>query len=186
MKERNPLRDAVHVALSASLAATATAVPAVFAADDVAEQDTVTVTGSRIKRVDIETPLPVTTISRDDIDASGEISVAEVLRGSTFNSFGSFRQSSGSSAQSQSTVSLRGLGSQRTLVLLDGRRIAGSPTFGAGSAQNLNTIPLAAVERIEVLRDGASAVYGSDAIGGVVNVILRKDFEGVHLSAGVG
>ncbi len=187
MKERNPLRDAVQLALSASLAATVTAVPSAFAADDdVAEQDTVTVTGSRIKRVDIETPLPVTTINREDIDASGEISVAEVLRGSTFNSFGSFRQSSGSSAQSQATVSLRGLGSQRTLVLLDGRRIAGSPTFGAGSAQNLNTIPLAAVERIEVLRDGASAVYGSDAIGGVVNVILRKDFEGVHLSAGIG
>ncbi|NND59337.1 MAG: TonB-dependent receptor, partial [Gammaproteobacteria bacterium] len=186
MKERNPLRDAVQIALSASVAATVTAPVALAADDDVAEQDTVTVTGSRIKRVDIETPLPVTTISREDIDSSGEISVAEVLRGSTFNSFGSFRQSSGSSAQSQSTVSLRGLGATRTLVLLDGRRIAGSPTFGSGSAQNLNTIPLAAVERIEVLRDGASAVYGSDAIGGVVNVILRKDYEGVNLAAGIG
>ncbi len=187
MSKHNPLRDAVQLALTAGVATTVAAPVAVYAQDDdVAKQDKVTVTGSRIQRIDIEGPLPISTISRDDIDASGEISVAEVLRGSTFNSFGSFKPSSGSSAQSQATVSLRGLGAQRTLILLDGRRIAGSPTFGAGSAQNLNTIPLAAVERIEILRDGASAVYGSDAIGGVINVILRKDYEGVHLTAGIG
>ncbi|MFK7886063.1 MAG: TonB-dependent receptor plug domain-containing protein [Gammaproteobacteria bacterium] len=187
MKELNPIRDAVKLALSAGVAATVASAPMAFAqSDDVAEQDKVTVTGSRIQRVDLETAQPVTTINREDIDASGEISVAEVLRGSTFNSFGSFRQSSGSSAQSQSTVSLRGLGAARTLVLLNGRRMSGSPTFGAGSAANLNIIPIAAVERIEVLRDGASAVYGSDAIGGVVNVILRKDFEGMTLNASMG
>ena len=184
MKERNPIRDAVKLALSAGVAVTVAGAPVAFAqSDDVAEQDKVTVTGSRIQRVDLETAQPVTTINREDIDASGEISVAEVLRGSTFNSFGSFRQSSGSSAQSQSTVSLRGLGAARTLVLLNGRRMSGSPTFGAGSAANLNVIPIAAVERIEVLRDGASAVYGSDAIGGVVNIILRKDFEGLNMYA---
>ncbi|MEM6639009.1 MAG: TonB-dependent receptor [Pseudomonadota bacterium] len=187
MKELNPIRDAVKLALSAGVAATVASAPSAFAqSDDVAEQDKVTVTGSRIQRVDLETAQPVTTISREDIDASGEISVAEVLRGSSFNSFGSFRQSSGSSAQSQSTVSLRGLGAARTLVLLNGRRMSGSPTFGAGSAANLNVIPIAAVERIEVLRDGASAVYGSDAIGGVVNIILRKDFEGTSLYASMG
>ena len=187
MTERNPVRDAVRYALTAGVAASFVGAPAAsFAEDDVAVQEKVTVTGSRIKRVDIEGPSPVAVISRDDIDATGDISVAEVLRGSVWNSFGSFKQRSGSSAQSQSTVSLRGLGPTRTLVLIDGRRMAGAPTFGAGSAQNLNVIPLAAVERIEVLRDGASAVYGSDAIGGVVNIILRKDYEGMNLSWGIG
>ena len=187
MNHRDPVGDAVRYALTAGVAASFAGAPAaLFAEDDVAVQEKVTVTGSRIKRVDIEGPSPVAVISRDDIDATGDISVAEVLRGSVWNSFGSFRQSSGSSAQSQSAVSLRGLGSQRTLVLIDGRRMSGSPTNGAGSTQNLNVIPLAAVERIEVLRDGASAVYGSDAIGGVVNIILRRDYEGMNLAWGIG
>ena len=135
MTERNPVRDAVRYALTAGVAASFVGAPAAtLAQDDVAVQDKVTVTGSRIKRVDIEGPSPISVISREDIDASGEISVAEVLRGSSFNTFGSFRQRSGSSAQSQSVVSLRGLGGQRTLVLIDGRRITGSPTFGSGSA----------------------------------------------------
>jgi iron complex outermembrane receptor protein len=183
MRQQDPVREAVRYALTAGVAASFVGAPAAtLAQDDVAVQDKVTVTGSRIKRVDIEGikrvdiegPSPVSVISREDIDATGDISVAEVLRGSSFNTFGSFKQSSGSSAQSQSVVSLRGLGGQRTLVLLDGRRITGSPTFGSGSATNLNTIPLAAVERIEVLRDGASAIYGSDAVGGVINIILGR------------
>ena len=149
-----------------------------LAQDEVLVQQKVTVTGSRIKRVDIEGPSPITIIDRETIDASGEISVADLLRDQSFNSFGSQRQRSGSSSQSQATVNMRGLGAQRTLVLLDGRRLSGSPTFQSGAATNLNTIPLAAVERIEVLRDGASAIYGSDAIGGVVNIITRKDYEG--------
>ncbi|MGH8496184.1 MAG: TonB-dependent receptor plug domain-containing protein [Gammaproteobacteria bacterium] len=192
MTQQNPIRDAVRFALSSGVAASFVAGLGVAQTaqaqedEDVADQGLITVTGSRIQRVDIEGPSPVAVISRDDIEATGDISVSEILRNSTFNQFGSFKASSGSSAQSQGTVSLRGLGSTRTLVLLDGRRIAGSPTFGAGSAQNLNTIPLAAVERIEVLRDGASAIYGSDAIGGVINVILRKDYEGLQLNGHVG
>ncbi len=187
MPQSATLRQAVKLALATGLTATATApMGAVAQSDDIAAQDKVTVTGSRIKRVDIEGPQAVTVISRADIDSSGDISVAEVLRGTTFNTFGSFKQSSGSSAQSQAVVSLRGLGAQRTLVLIDGRRQSGSPTFAAGSSQNLNVIPIAAVERIEVLRDGASAVYGADAVGGVINIILRKDFEGLALSASVG
>ena len=157
-----------------------------LAQDELQVQQKVTVTGSRIKRVDVEGPSPITTIDRATIDASGEISVADLLRDQSFNSFGSQRQRSGSSSQSQATVNMRGLGAQRTLVLLDGRRLSGSPTFQSGAATNLNTIPLAAVERIEVLRDGASAIYGSDAIGGVVNIITRTDYEGVHLSYGIG
>jgi iron complex outermembrane receptor protein len=154
----------------------------VHAQDEATELDRIEVTGSRIKRVDIEGPSPVTVIERADLEVSGDISVADVLRAGTFNTFGSFRESSGNTAQSQATISLRGVGSQRTLLLLDGRRLASSPVLGA-AAQNLNAIPFAAVERIEILRDGASAIYGSDAIGGVINIILRKDYEGLQFAA---
>ncbi len=150
-----------------------------------AKLDAIEVTGSRLSRAAMEGALPVTVINRDDIVATGKISVADALRSSTFNSFGSYTSISGSSGQGQSVASLRGLGSNRTLVLVDGRRVATSPSL-QGSGVDLNTIPLAAVERIEVLSDGASAVYGSDAIGGVINVILRKDYSGVEISAGFG
>lgn len=150
-----------------------------------AKLDAIEVTGSRLSRAAMEGALPVTVISRDDIAASGKISVADALRSSTFNSFGSYTSISGSSGQGQSVASLRGLGSNRTLVLIDGRRVATSPSL-QGSGVDLNTIPLAAVERIEVLSDGASAVYGSDAIGGVINVLLRKDYSGVEISGGIG
>ncbi len=153
--------------------------------DDPTALDTSEVTGSRLSRADFEGALPVTVINRDNIAASGKISVADALRSSTFNSFGSYTSISGSTGQGQSVASLRGLGSFRTLVLVDGRRIATSPSL-QGSGVDLNTIPLAAVERIEVLSDGASAVYGSDAIGGVINVILHKDFNGVEITAGAG
>lgn len=144
--------------------------------------DRVEVTGSRIGRAQIEGALPVTVIDRQQLELSGDTSVADYLRGTTFNSFGSFRPQSGSSAQSVAQLSLRGLGGERTLILIDGRRAPVSPTFGSG--QDLNSIPLAAVERIEILTDGASAVYGSDAIGGVVNIITRRDFSGAELRFG--
>ncbi|GAB4039525.1 MAG: TonB-dependent receptor [Rubrivivax sp.] len=134
------------------------------------------VTGSRIKRAEAEGALPVTVISREQLEASGVVTVAEFARNLTFASFGNFRPQSGSSAQSFSEVDLRGLGSRRTLVLVDGKRVAKAPNVG--DAADLNAIPLAAVERVEVLTDGASATYGSDAIGGVINFILRKDFDG--------
>jgi len=143
---------------------------------------TIEVTGSRIKRADSEGSLPVTVIKREDLEASGATTVAEFVRSLSFSTTGNFRPQSGSSAQSFAEVSLRGLGSARTLVLVDGRRVAKAPNVG--DAADMNAIPMAAVERIEILTDGASAIYGSDAIGGVVNVILRKDFEGAHLSVG--
>ena len=152
--------------------------------NDATTLDRIEVTGSRIKRADIEGALPVTVITREDIDLSGRTTVADVLQSSTFNSFGSFTPSSGSSAQSYSGLSLRGLGDGRTLILIDGRRAPVSPLTGEG--QDLNSLPLAAVERIEILSDGASAIYGADAIGGVVNIITRKDFEGVQVSVGMG
>ncbi len=142
------------------------------------------VTGSRLRRAETEGALPVTVIDRRAIEASGANSVSELMRSITFSSFGNTRPQSGSSAQALSDVDLRGLGSSRTLVLIDGRRISKAPY--TGQAQDLNSIPLDLIERIEILSDGASAIYGSDAIGGVVNYITRKNFNGMVLNYGKG
>lgn len=179
------LNRAIYAALAFGSVA-ALAVAPVYAQDDedgdTAQMETVEVTGSRIKRTDAEGSVPVTVIDRQQLELSGDVSVADYLRNTTFNSFGSFRPQSGSSAQSFAELSLRGLGGARTLILIDGRRAPTAPQVG--QAQDLNTIPLAAVERIEILSDGASAVYGSDAIGGVVNIITRSDFQGVEMTWG--
>ncbi|AVP95987.1 TonB-dependent receptor [Ahniella affigens] len=178
----NRLSHSIRLALFATFASlSATA----LAQDDNPESgeqtlETIVVTGSRIKRADIEGALPIQVIDRAQIDASGDVSVAELMRDSTFASFGNFRPQSGSTGQSTSDIDLRGLGSQRTLVLIDGRRVAKTPFTGANA--NLNLIPVSAIERIEILSDGASAIYGSDAIGGVVNLITRKDFQGAEVS----
>jgi len=176
------IAKAVKYALYSGFAASmAVAAPATFAAEEEAEEaETVVVTGSRLKRTDVEGANPVTVITREQIELSGEISAAELLRNTTFNTTGSFRPQSGSSAQGVSQIDLRGIGASRSLVLVDGRRLTMSPS--TGSSQDLNSIPLGAIERIEILTDGASAIYGSDAIGGVVNVITRKDYNGAEIS----
>tara|TARA_X000000368_G_scaffold341790_1_gene280239 strand:- start:1730 stop:4414 length:2685 start_codon:yes stop_codon:yes gene_type:complete len=155
--------------------------------EDAAELGKIEVTGSRLNQTDVETAQPVTVITREDIELSGFATVAEVLQNTPYNSFGSFRETSGyaNGQASVNEISLRGLGSQRTLVLLDGRRVASTGGSG-GAAQNLNQIPSAIIDRIEILRDGASAVYGSDAIAGVVNIITRKDFDGMDFSVTSG
>ncbi|MDE0679497.1 MAG: TonB-dependent receptor [Gammaproteobacteria bacterium] len=142
------------------------------------------VTGSRIKRIDLEEARPVVVITREDIELSGQESVADVLRNSPINTFGSSREVSGNAWTGQATISLHGIGSTRSLVLLDGRRSPRSPVTG-NQANDLNWIPLAAVDRIEILTDSASAIYGSDAIGGVINVILRKDYDGLEAGGSV-
>lgn len=182
---KGKLRHAVHAAFAVGMAS-AIAVPGVVQAqeEEATELGKISITGSRLKRADVEGAAPITIIDREQIELSGEISVSDLLRNMSFNSFGSFRQQSGSSAQGLAALDLRGLGSERTLILIDGKRAPKSPY--AASAQDLNSIPLAAVERIEVLKDGASAIYGSDAIGGVVNIIFRKDFEGVQVMYGEG
>ena len=139
------------------------------------------VTGSHIRGLDLEGATPVAVIDRQQIERSALSTVADVLRQSPWNTFGSFRELSGNTGQSQAQVSLRGLGAERTLVLLDGRRLPASPVVD-GEAVDLNIVPLAAVERIEILKDGASAIYGSEAIGGVVNIILRKTYQGTELA----
>ena len=146
------------------------------------EIEEVTVTGSRIKRESINSASVITTITSEEIEASQALILADALRMSTYNTFGSFGPTAGSSAMSNATVSVRGLGSSRTLVLLDGRRMPGSPHLGGAGAVNINMIPTVAVDRIEILADGASSVYGSDAIAGVVNVITKKNFDGLQIN----
>ncbi|MGX5913573.1 TonB-dependent receptor plug domain-containing protein [Aliidiomarina sp. Khilg15.8] len=186
MYTNSKLAKSIRLVLMYGATATAFGGASAAVAQDSSESaertERIQVTGSRIQRTDMEGAMPVTVIDREDIDMSGETSVADLLRGTTFNSAGSFRPRSGSSAQGVSSVDMRGLGSSRTLVLVDGRRLTMSPS--TGSSQDLNSIPMAAVERIEILSDGASAVYGSDAIGGVINVITRRDFNGAELTVG--
>ena len=149
----------------------------------------VEVTGSSLKRVDAETALPVQLISKAEIARSGATSTEDLLTmisslsssGATSNATGA-----GSSTGGLSSVSLRGLGSARTLVLVNGRRLAAFAGSSDGASVNVNAIPLAAIERVEILKDGASGVYGSDAVAGVVNFILSKRIEGVEVSGSLG
>ena len=149
----------------------------------------VEVTGSNIKRTDVEGVNPVQVITRKDIERTGQATVAELLRSISANAGQSYNETfTNSFSPGASGIALRGLSQKNTLVLLNGRRVA-----NYGFAQNLadtyvdlNAIPLAAVERIEVLKDGASAIYGSDAIAGVVNVILRRDYQGGEVGLSYG
>jgi iron complex outermembrane receptor protein len=150
---------------------------------------TITVTGSALPRVDTETPSPVTVITAQDIARSGFTTVADVVRSVSADNSGTIPNSfyAGFAAGS-SGVALRGLTVNSTLVLIDGKRSASYPLVDDGirSFVDLNTIPLNAVERIEVLKDGASSIYGSDAIAGVVNIILKSSYQGVEASADIG
>ena len=159
---------------------------ALVAAGSVFAQDIkVNVTGSNIKRVEAETAAPIQTITREDIQASGLQTISDVVRQLTANNNGQIGAAftNGFSA-SGSGVSLRGLGPNNTLVLLNGRRLAnfGLADDGHASYVDIQQIPFDAVERIEVLKDGASAIYGSDAVAGVVNIILRQQFTGVTIT----
>lgn len=147
------------------------------------------VTGSRIKGVDLEGTQPVTIISSEDISRSGATSVIELLQDlpQLKGGAGTFTTSeSGSTSTStpagQAAASLRGMGPSATLTLINGRRIAPS-SFAAGTQNfvDVNAIPLAAIERVEILATGASAIYGADAVAGVINYILKKDFTGAEL-----
>jgi iron complex outermembrane receptor protein len=149
----------------------------------------VEITGTNIRRAQAETSNPVQTVSRADIEKSGKTTVAELLQTLAVDNQGSVPTTFGSGfAAGASGISLRGLGAASTLVLLNGRRIApyGLADDGQKVFADLNIIPTEAVERVEVLKGGASAIYGSDAIAGVVNVILRKDYKGTTIRASSG
>ena len=149
----------------------------------------VNVTGSNIKRVDSETAAPIETITRQEIQQSGLQTISEVVRSITANNNGTLANEwSFGFPAGGAGVSLRGLGSNNTLVLLNGRRLAnyGLGDDGHYSFVDLNQIPFEAVDRIEILKDGASAIYGSDAVAGVVNIILRQQFTGVTATGTIG
>ena len=151
----------------------------------------VEVTGTAIKRIEGETALPVQVVTRAEIDKAGVTTAAEIvarISASANNltdggsvAYGGFRDQMGFNA-----ANLRGLGVSSTLVLLNGRRVANFASPGDAAGVDLNSIPAAAIQRVEILLDGASSLYGSDAIGGVINFITRKDFSGVDVSALAG
>lgn len=151
---------------------------------------TVSVTGSNIKRTDSEGPNPVQVIDRQQLEQSGKVTVADALRAISANTGNATNETTNNGwASGSAGIGLRGLSQKNTLVLLNGRRLAnyGFPANGLGDTfVNLNALPLVAVERIEVLKDGASAVYGSDAVAGVVNIITRQDFRGAELGLSGG
>ena len=160
--------------------------PAV-AQDDEGELTPVVITGSNIPTVELEGPSPIVRIDREEINRSGAETVGELLRRLPQNNSGSYDEKfQNSFAPGTSGVSLRGLGMGYTLVLVDGRRLGNH-----SEAQNittafsdLNGVPMAVVERIEVLLDGASAIYGSDAVAGVINIITRDNFDGLEINVG--
>ena len=149
----------------------------------------VEIVGSHVPRIDAETALPVQVISRDEIVRSGVASVEELLDRVSAN-FGGQHEAMGlgnADTPGLSGASLRGFGTGETLVLLNGRRLANYAFTGtAGPGVDLHVIPLAAIRRVEILKDGASALYGSDAIAGVINFVTRQDYSGVELDLGHG
>jgi len=173
-----------------ALALLATGLAGTAAAQDAPAQqqlERITITGSSIKRVESETALPVTVMTRDQIEKTGATNVEDILRriGANTALLSDTTQGAG---YAQSFANLRGLGANSTLVLLNGRRLANFAfgSIGGASSVDLNSIPFAAIERIEVLRDGASAVYGTDAVGGVINFITRKDYDKGELTLKYG
>ncbi|HSM30667.1 MAG TPA: TonB-dependent receptor plug domain-containing protein, partial [Woeseiaceae bacterium] len=148
--------------------------------EESAELEEITVTGSRIPARNLISASPVTTVSQEEIAFQGVTRIEDML-----NRLPQVAASQGANqangATNTATVDLRGLGAERTLVLINGRRMpAGSPV-GGGIGADLNQIPAALIDRVEVLTGGASATYGSDAVAGVVNFITKSDFEGFAL-----
>lgn len=157
--------------------------PAFAQTTDTGPVQRVEITGSAIKRIDAETAVPVTVVKMADLKKQGVSTVEQVLANlSVSQPNQTTSQVVGSSTGGAAFADLRGIGANKTLILLNGRRLANN-AFDS-SAPDLNMIPFAALERVEVLRDGASSLYGSDAVGGVINFITRKDFRGGTVTLG--
>jgi len=187
MKHRN-MRAIVRVGLLPAGIAVALAPALAFAQEsdkDATTLDKIEVTGSRIRSSDIETQQPVISLSRADIQRQGFTSVADIVQNiSAAGSPAISRADALSSGEETGGqyIDLRNLGPERTLVLIDGKRMG----ITSGGYSDLASIPTSIVERVEVLTDGASAIYGSDAIAGVINIITRKNFDGAEASAYLG
>jgi outer membrane receptor protein involved in Fe transport len=147
-------------------------------------EEIIVVTGSTIGRKTLTTPAPLTVLNRESLIAAGKSTVGDIIQFLPAQTNGINAQTN-NGGDGSTRVDLRGLGAARTLTLINGRRVVSSGN-GANSSVDLNTIPLAVIDRVEVLKDGASAVYGSDAIGGVVNVITRTDFTGSEANVYTG
>lgn len=187
---RHPLASAISALLLVGLnsGANAQTTPESPAPSEPTELGTITVTGSHIKRAAISGVGPVTVIDRETIERSGATSVETLLQRIPASAGFAGNQTNAYWAENgygTTQVNLRGLGINRTLVLLNGRRVVNGGT-GANSSVDLNIIPIAMVERIEVLKDGASAIYGADAVAGVVNLITKRNFHGLEASVRYG
>ena len=186
MYKSSKIANAIHLAILFGMGSVSAIVSPVFASDDNIENiERILVTGSNIKRADIETASPLLIIDSATISASGATSIDKVLQRLTIA--GGIMGNAGLNSETggNTDINLRGLGLERTLVLLNGRRVIASGT-GAAATVDLNTIPLTMIDRIEVLKDGASAIYGADAVAGVVNIILKRDFEGFEINLQTG
>lgn len=174
------LKQAIRLALTLPVLSTSVA----FAAegDEDSGTERIEVTGSRIKRTDLETTSPVLSISREDIDRSGQTSLGDVLKDIATNGASLGLQTNNGNTGGVTRVNLRNCASTQNLLLVNGRRWV----TNLGGNVDLTTIPLEAVTRIEVLKDGASSVYGTDAICGVINVITRSDFDGAEFRSHFG
>lgn len=147
-------------------------------------EQVVYVTGTRIPRLDITSPAPVTALSREQFTTSGRTSVGDLLQ-TLPEQTGGINTQANNGGDGSTRINLRGFGTNRTLVLVNGRRMVPGGT-GADATVDLNSIPASAIERIEILKDGASAIYGSDAISGVVNIITRTDYDSTEISTYTG
>ncbi|UXI69387.1 TonB-dependent receptor [Tahibacter amnicola] len=192
---RPTLTRAVRAALGGSLTGTGAAATAILGctalpamaqspapSDSSDKLETIVVTGTHIRRVDMETSSPVFVIDKSQIEKTGKLTVGDLLQQTPAIAGGataSNPQVNNGGGNGASTIDLRGLGPARTLILVNGRRLT-------GPSPDVNAIPINLVERVEVLKDGASAVYGSDAIGGVVNFILRRDYQGAEVAVDYG
>ncbi len=155
------------------------ATPAAPATATPTASEAIVVTGSRVRRIDAEAAAPVQTVTREQISAAGVATVGDLLQDlPSISGAATNPQVNNGGGDGASTISLRGLGSERTLVLLDGRRL--------GASFDVNSIPLNLIERVDILKQGAGATYGSDAIGGVVNIVTRKDLSGVNIAYQAG
>jgi iron complex outermembrane receptor protein len=183
MFTNNKLTKAVRLAVAFGAASTAVFTGTVVAqeAEEAKSVERIEVTGSRIKRTDLESASPIFVMDREAIESAGQVSIGDILQqipaaGAALNT------AFNNGGNGATNMDLRNLGAQRLLVLVNGRRWISA----LNATVDLNTIPTSAIERVEVLKDGASALYGSDAIAGVVNIITRKDFEGVEFATYAG
>src|SRR5688572_8723373 len=194
-----PLARAIRIAIgSAAGLSAALASTSAMSQEQEAALDEVVITGSRIRQNPLEERLPVLSVSSEDYEASGATSIADYIQklpiaGSAINRTNNasgnlgFPPDGGGIGAGAAEIDLRYLASKRVLVLVDGRRwVKGSSGSGISGAVDLNSIPANAIKSIEILQDGASAIYGSDAIGGVMNIITADDYDTFKISGYTG